>query len=297
MKGRAYIMNKILTDRLMYTDSVKPSSHPRTLWAKTQIIGGYGLHKNKYGISELDEVVFDTENMVPLVGVQYAMETLFGVKGPLTIPTLNSQGIGSQHSIIDADNPYPKGQYVCLFGVGTGGAKEENNLSALEVKYNETFIKDMVPFRFTNVDLSDTDALKYFGKKQYTVGDAAITAYFLKKFESDPVIYHLYKDGEEGEDGTVVSSDFFNSDTITTGVQSFTECVLAITKKDIREWFEVYGGNVEVPRVNSIALFTAIYNSDDKDYSNIQLFSKLNIPTEPLSLVKDMNILYRVYGA
>ena len=56
MKGRAYIMNKILTDRLMYTDSVKPSSHPRTLWAKTQIIGGYGLHKNKYGISELDEV-------------------------------------------------------------------------------------------------------------------------------------------------------------------------------------------------------------------------------------------------
>ena len=289
-------MNKILTDHLMYKDSVAPNSHPRTLWAKTQIIGGYGLHKNKYGISELDEIVFETENMVPLVGVQYAMEMLFGVKGPLTIPTLNDQGIGSSHSIVDPAVPYPKGQAVCLFGVGTGGAKEENNLSALEVRYNETYIKDMVPFRFTNLPLSTADAAKYFGKKQFTVGDAAITAYFLKKFESDPVIYHLYKDGEEGEDGTAVGADYFNSETITTGVQSFTECVLTITKKDVREWFEVYG-SVEVPRINSIGLFTAIYNSSDKDYSNIQLFSKLNIPTEPLSLVKDMNILYRVYGA
>ena len=289
-------MNKLLTDHLMYEDSVTPSKHPRTLWARTQIIGGYGLHKNKNGISELDEVVFETENMVPLVGVQYAMEVLFGVKGPLTIPTLNSQGIGSQTPVTDPQVPYPKGQYVCLFGVGTGGAKEENNLSTLEVRYNETYIKDMIPFRFTNLPLPASDATKYYGRKQYTVGDAAITAYFLKKFETDPVIYHLYKDGEEGEDGTAVSSDYFNSDTITTGVQSFTECVLSITKKDIREWFDTYG-NVEVPRVNSIALFTAIYNRNDDDYSNIQLFSKLNIPTEPLSLVKDMNILYRVYGA
>lgn len=284
---------KILRDSISIKDRIADCSHAPTLWKKTEIIGGYGIHKNEFGISQLDEVVFSTENMVPIGGVQYAMEMIFGTKGSLPIPSLNdTYQIGAQGSSVSPSGglPYPYGQKVCLFGIGTGGAAE-NNLTALEVKYNESEIVDMIPFRYTNESLSSADASKYYGKKN--VDDT--TAYFLKKFDTEPVIKHLYKNGEEGEDGSEVDSTVYTS-TSELGIESFTEVCLTITKKDVREWFEAHG-KIEESRVNSIALFTAVYDEEQKDYANIQLFSKLNIPTEPLSLTKDMNIIYRVYGA
>ena len=292
-------MNKILSDRLHYKDDILNSKpHPKTLWARTKIIGGYGLHKNNSGVSSLGEIVFETENMVPLIGVQYAMETIFGVKGSLNIPTLNETmqigalGVTPLKSVLEsAGMPYLYGQKVCLFGVGVGGAAE-NNITALEVKYNETNVSDMVPFRFTNSELDTVDSNKYYGKK---ITDDGYIAYYLKRFDTDPVIRHLYKNGEEGEDGSDVDNTYFESYS-ETGVQTFTELVLTISKKDVREWFQ-YNGNIEESRVNSIGLFTAVYDEVEKDYAQIQLFSKLNIPTEPLSLTKDMNIIYRVYGA
>ena len=285
---------KIFKDSMNISDKIASNSKKTpTLWARTQIIGGYGLHKNEFGVSEFDEIVFDTENMVPLIGVQYAMEAIFGVKGSIGIPSLNdAYQIGAQGSDVvpSGGMPYAYGQKVCLFGIGTGGAAS-NNLTVLEVKYNETDIVDMVPFRFTNEALSSSDISKYYGKK---IVDG-VQGYYLKRFDNDPIIKHLYKNGDEGEDGSEVDSSYFT--TISDmGVESFTECCLTISKKDVREWF-AHNGNIEESRVNSIALFTAVYDEDLKDYADIQLFSKLNIPTEPLSLVKDMNIIYRVYGA
>lgn len=283
------------------------SSKKHTLWSKTQIIAGYGLHKNEQGISELDEVVFETENMVPIGGVQYAMEMIYGVKGPLTIPTLNSKGIGAQNSEIvpEGENPYPYGQRVCLFGVGCNGATE-NNLTVKNVKYNEFELNEMIPFRFTNDPLTESESEKYFGIKDIPVGesnlDGSIRAYYLKRFEVDVLtntdsrIYHRFEDGIEGEDGSEVGNSIFENTGNEMGIESYTEVTLTVDKKDVREWFD-YNGKIEMSRVNEIGLFTAIWDNKLKDYANIQLFSKLNIPTEPLSLTKDLVILYRTYGA
>lgn len=292
-------MNKrILTDHFHYQDEIlnHSTAHPRTLWARTQIIGGYGKRTNKLGVSSLDEVIFETENMVPLIGVQYAMEMIFGVKGTqLVIPTLNdTMGIGAQGKldlVPSGSMPYVYGQKVCLFGIGKGGAAE-NNLTALEVKYHETEISDMIPFRYTKEELPDADKTKYFGKKTDSEG---YDAYYLKAFDNEPIIRHLFKNGEENEDGSEVTNDFFNGNS-QYGIQSFTECCLTISRRDIREFFKAQG-DIEVARVNSIGLFTAVYDEESHDYAQIQLFSKLNIPTEPMSLSKDMNIIYRVYGA
>jgi hypothetical protein len=284
-------MNKMINDKLSFSDKLD-SAPSRGLWVKTEVIGGYDLHTNDKGISELGEVIFHTHNMVPIGGVQFVMEMLYGVTGPIVVPTLNDEGIGVQDPTVEPSGgmPYPYGQKVCLFGVGTGGANE-NNLTALEVKYNEYKVSNMVPFRYTALPLSESDKLKYFGIRQ----DEDATAYFLKTFDAAPSIKHLYKDGEDGEDGSEVTSDVYQS-TSEVGIESFTETLLTISKKDVREWFAYHGG-IEVPRVNSIGLFTAVYDEGRKDYANIKLFSKLNIPTETLSLAKDMNIIYRVYGA
>lgn len=287
---------KILTDKMFMEDSVIVPNH-RTFWVRTQIIGGYGLHKNKFGVSELDEVVFETENMVPLIGVQYAMEQLFGVKGPIPAPTLNNvSGIGTQSSVLTSSNgmPYPYGHRVCLFGIGMGGAKS-NNIEANEVNYNETDVSTPIPFRYTNDIITGTDATKYYGRKDID----GITAYFLKEFDADPTIHHVYKNGINGEDGDEIDSTYFTNDK-GYGVESFAEASLTISKQDVREWFE-RPNNIDIPRFNSIGLYSAVKDtatsSANPDYAQIQLFSKLNIPTETLTLTKDMKILYRTYGA
>ena len=85
-----------------------------------------------------------------------------------------------------------------------------------------------------------------------------------------------------------------------TAVESFTECVLRITKKDVKEWF-ISIGQEDRTRITTIALFNGrfVKNTSDPgdygDYQDVRMFSKLNIPTEYLSLTKDLNIIYRVY--
>lgn len=293
-------MHKKLNDKLYLSKNTIDThvGHAPTLWAKTRIMGGYGLHKNSQGISELDEVVFDQENMVPLGGVQYAMEMIYGVSGPIQVPRLDAPpyNIGAVGSTVAPSGgmPHPYGQKVCLFGVGYGGT-EENNLTVIEVKYNDYEVAAMVPFRYTADPLSEADKLKYYGKK--TEADSSIISYYLKRFDEDPKIYHLRKNGVDGEDGSEITSveEAYNTP-LGEGIETFTESLLTITKKDVREYFESIG-KIEETRVNSIALFSAVYDNDLKDYANITMFSKLNIPSEPLSLTKDMNIIYRVYGA
>lgn len=271
--------------------------HKPGLWARTQILGGYDRYTDRSGISQLGEVVFSRENMVPLGGVQYVMERLFEVAGPITVGYLNSSsamGYGSQViTPAPAGQVYPGGHKVCLFGVGIGGAAS-NSTSAYDVRYNETNLANPVPFKFTD-NLTGTDLGKYYGKKQMTAGGMTKDAYYLKTFDSSPTIKHLWKDGVDYEDGTEVDSTVFSS-TRTDGIQTFTEILMTITKDDIKEWFEA-NGNIEEMRINELALFSGFYNSVDMDYERIMMFSKLNIPTESLSVSKDLNIIYRVFGS
>ena len=256
------------------------------------MIGRGGFHTDDKGMTQLGEVLFTKENMVVLGGVQFALEKLLGVKGSVETGYLNEQlGIGSQTEppIQNTTSyPYAEGTTVCLFGVGTGGAGE--NMSTIaDIKYNERQITDMIPIRFTNKPMSTTDADKYFGQK--TVDGN--TAYYLKKFDKEAQIKHLWKDGEEGEDGSVVDSSVFGS-TSNIPIQSFAEMQLTLGKKDCKEWF-TYMGEVERTRINSVALFSATYDPTTNDYMQIKMFSKLNIPTEMMSMSKELNILYRIY--
>ena len=87
-------------------------------------------------------------------------------------------------------------------------------------------------------------------------------------------------------------------------INSFIECHLIITKKDLKEFFNYKLDQPESCRFNTIALYDGRYSEVGKpdgdqfgDYTNVRLFSKLNIPTEPLSLTKDLEIIYRIYGS
>ena len=236
------------------------------------------------------EKLFETENQIVLGGALFILEKCFNVEAPIKVDYLNNiMGINTGEPI---EEIYPKETGVCLFGVGVGGCGDASR-SVVDVKYYEREIFDMIPFRITDEEFTGADVNKYWFKRYEENGNVS---YFLKSFEAKPEIKVLWKDGEEGEDGSEVASGVHNTQR-TEPIETFVEMILKINKKDCREYFEI-NGDIDAARVNSIGLFTGIMSTNEygePDYKQVKLFSKLNIPNEMLVLSKDITIVYRIY--
>lgn len=248
---------------------------------KTKIIGLDTITGDK---------LFETENQIVLGGALFILEKCFNVEAPIKVDYLNNiMGINTGEPI---EEIYPKETGVCLFGVGVGGCGDASR-SVVDVKYYDREIFDMIPFRITDEEFTGADINKYWFKRYEENGKIS---YFLKSFESKPEIKVLWKDGEEGEDGSEVESGVHNTQR-TEPIETFVEMILKINKKDCREYFEI-NGDIDAARVNSIGLFTGIMSTNEygePEYKQVKLFSKLNIPNEMLVLSKDITIVYRIY--
>ena len=315
--------SKILKDTVSFKDDIKNSG----IWARTEILAGYGYKKNPNGKSTLDEVLFSTSNIVPLGGVSFVFSDLFGVDDDITVPTLYSQkGIGIPDSATPTETYYSPdgeedstgnrvrhvkyryGHIVQLFGVGITGTSE-NDISIYKPDYRENTIEidktisdlgevtgQMIPFRFTGEDLTTAEAMKYFGKKSF---DGGITAYYLKKFESDPDIKHIWNTGADIDDEvSLTDADAWTNTTTssTNSVESFVEMYIQINKKDLKEYFDAIDEE-DKTRFNTLALYTGRYNRDADDFEDVRMFSKLCINPEFMTLTKDLDFIYRIYGA
>lgn len=323
------------------SDHINPNGHFEDevgLWAKTEIIAGYGYHHSKdpFKLSYLDEEIFEPQhNMVPISGVQSIFQMLFGVKGPINIETMYAKhGIGlpdeaSTPSFLVPVNQdieggatlrnamYETGHLCQLIGVGITGTAE-NNVTVHKVGYRETDIEMtvktadgnvdaiMLPFRYTESELDPNERQMYFGKKLDP--DTGKTGYYLKRFESFPEIKHIWRSSDE-QPGKKVNEVEATNNTIwdksrDDALKSIVEIHFKIAEADIKEWFQYKLDQPEAARINTIALFDGRYSELGKseqdqfgDYCNVRLFSKLNIPTENLSLAKDLEFIYRIYGS
>ena len=229
-----------LEDKLAKQPSFPPQKS--SMFARTQILGGYGIRRDNNGITSLGETAFDEHNMIPIGACQYVFEQLAGVSGPLNVPTLYTVSNGAigipDVSITDyAQSPYnekvtydipalqgddqyksiihPNGETLCLFGVGITGSAT-NTLTKPDVKYQEYSIQNslavendqqlqgvMIPFRYTSAQLSTTDRVKYFGKTDtWTSETVDNIGYYLKRFEGDPEIKNFWKAAEDDIEST-----------------------------------------------------------------------------------------------
>lgn len=315
------------------TADIKSPDHSSGMWARTEVEYGYGYHHRRLGKSFLDETIDIGHNTVPISGVQTALQILFNTRGPISIPTLyDDMGIGIPNeshpptfltpstpviggSATSQQGLYAVGHFVQLFGVGVTGTAE-NNITVHKVGYRETSIEGdimtpdgvingaMYPFRYTDSELDPQERQKYFGKKIDT--DTGKIGFYLKRFEGEPEIKHIWKTEETMDSDVEVAVttdtvfDFTRDDIINT----FIEIHLQITRKDLKEFFNFKLDQPESCRINTIALYDGMYSETGKpdgeqfgDFCNVRLFSKLNIPTEPLSLSKDLEIIYRIYGS
>lgn len=311
----------IANDKLNYKTKCKLSA-PGAMWAKTEVIGGYDL-KEENGITSLGEVAFRKSNIVPIGGVSYTMQKLFGIpENQITIPTLYSEsGIGKVNSGAPTETYtlpegekaviYRYGHIVQLFGIGITGTAEnditvyhpdyrEKNIELTKVNHDGlTVTGELIPFRYTTETLDSDERLRYFGKKEDENG---VTGYYLKRFDMDPVIKHVWKTGEDMEDQELVADiDVWENMSGMNSVETYTEIRLTISPKDVKEWF-INLEQEDRTRINTIALFDGQFvpgvdGADYGDYRDVRLFSKLCIHPEYLDQGKDLHILYRVYGS
>jgi hypothetical protein len=308
------------------------------LWAKTEIVAGYGYHHSddRFALSYLDEPIFDpVENTVPVSGVQSIFQMAFGIQGPITLDTMYAKhGIGiPDESTVPSflvptnqdieggattmSSMYQNGHLVQLVGLGITGTAE-NNITVHKVGYRETDIEMtvktsdgvvdaiMLPFRYTESDLDPNERQMYFGKK--LDAETGKTAYYLKRFETFPEIKHIWRSTDE-QPGKKVSEVVATNETIwdmsrDDALKSLVEIHFTVSEYDLKEWFEYKLDQPESARFNTIALFDGRYSELGKketdhfgDYCNVRLFSKLNIPTEHVSLEKDLEFIYRIYGS
>jgi len=248
---------------------------------------------------EFGDVLLDYEsNMVVLGGAITTLEKLFNVRSTLTVETINNlchiPPEGDQDTEV-----LPHENIVCLWGVGIGGCGDAFG-SVRDVKYYErevgqkgTALTEMIPFRVVTAPFNDENANVYFMAKELTQGHYA---YYGKAFDEPPFIRSLWKDGPEGEDGTEVTDDVWNT-TRTESIETFAEIHMTIDRNDIREWFEL-NGEIEQARINTIGLFSAtpIYSDGTIiGYKDVKLFSKFNMPNESMAAAKVLKIKYRIY--
>ena len=278
-------LSMTLKDKINALDAIVPEGVKRikhtSPYCRTKI----------WGVDEFGQTLFEEENQVVLGGSLFTLQKVWGVESSLNIETLNSiMGIATAGQAV----PDLKNTFVCLFGVGYGGAGDTAK-SVKDVKYYEREIFDMVPLRVPEGELTEQEKLQYFFKTTLQTGR---DAYYLKRFEETPQISVLWKDGVEGEDGTAVEEGVHTTQR-TEPIEAFVEMHLKITKKDVREFFDM-NGDIDEARFNSIGLFTGVLcdlGNGEYDFKEVRLFSKLNIPNEYLTLRKDMDIYYRVYAS
>lgn len=320
--------NLIINEKISTKETLDFPDVRGGLWAKTEVIGGYGdVDLNPTGKSSLSEEIFSTHNIVPIGGASYALQHIFGVEETqLDIPTLKSMhNIGPDDSqpVIDeiyitpdgtTTAVYRYGHFVQLFGIGITGTAE-NDISIYQCDYRENSINMdkvnadglevngvMLPFRYTAHSLDSLENKKYFGK--VTNETNGYTSYYLKRFETNTIIKHIWKTGEDIENDVLVpSSDVWEDVSGVNAVETFAEMILKISKEDVKEYFRDYLEQPSRCRFNTIGLFSGRFVSPASndavygDYEDVRLFSKLCINPEYLDLNKDLNIIYRVYAS
>lgn len=311
-------------------------THKAGIWADTEVIMGYGYHHSddRMVLSYLDEEIWRGRNTVPISGVQTLLEMAFGVRGPIVINSLyNRHGMGlpdesSVPSYLVPDNEdiegpatlreaiYQPGHIAQLVGLGITGTAE-NNITVHKVGYRETDIEMviktadgnmdaiMLPWRFTESELDPNERQMYFGKK--VDPDTGKTGYYLKRFEAFPEIKHIWRSSDVA--GTKAIETEATNDTIwdqsrDDALKSLIEIHFIVCEDDLKEFFNYKLDQPEAARFNTIAIFTGRYSEVGKptseqfgDYTNVTLFSKLNIQTEPMALSKDLEFIYRIYGS
>lgn len=286
----------IINDKLSSRDEVFTAKQSFARGVKPKVFRTELIGKNEFG-----EILFThEENETVLGGALTVLEKLAGVQASLKVASINSI-MGINDLVPLSDSSATVDDIIIGWGAGIGGCGDAFG-DRRDVKFQEREIgqngysDQMIPFRVVSepFDATDDNSARYFLRNKRT--SDGFYEYFGKIFETAPKINVLYQDGVDGEDGTEVEADVYNT-TRLDPIEVMLEMVLKVNSKDFREYFELLDITSK-SRFNTIGLFTGrkVEISEGYfDYTNVKLFSKVNLDNESLANSKSMTILYRIF--
>ena len=155
-----------------------------------------------------------------------------------------------------SDNHFIQG-----FMIGNGGSAEDA-ITAKNTNYSFMKLRNAIPFRETTdlTALSPTEANKYLGiYRPDSSNNNNVKAYYIKKFDDTPHIYHSWwKDGERWDYVDPVTQNDLgpnsqNGQGKTNRIETYAECHLSLDENDCVAYFN-HDGNTGTAQINELGL-------------------------------------------
>jgi hypothetical protein len=291
------------------------------------------LPKDKKGLRRLSFIVegLDVKDAWSLVGTD--TDTIFRVDGREVYRTPNTTVLGGRISLIENSFginpninqhltlnqimgiPHSQTTNVILnkiarkanyFMAGDGASSIAVPGKVYKPKNYETKLYHALPFRFvpTSSDLIGSEREKYRLRKIINVNENEYVGYFAKIYEPGE-LYLQYNDAEylPNEVHTVpVNENDSTHDLLGGSVLCYIQFVLAIEPYELKEWFQVNNGSLELASMSEAGL---IYGADLEnsldggrlELAAAELFSK--VTSKPFYLDSEgsaRDIVYKIYS-
>ena len=271
-KGGIINMNN---DAILFEDSINVEDEHSGLVGEISI-----YRKNKTtGETVLHE---KSKNVISISGYQWILMKMFGLyldsyhgegtdaedmgrDSTIIIPDLNND---DQMSIGTAPDNYEQmvanisdRHFIQGFMIGNGGAAEDA-ITAKNTNYSFTKLRHALPFRETTdiTGLSANEANKYLGiYRPIASSSGNVKAYYIKKFDERPHIYHSWwRDGERWDYVDPVTQGDLgpgaaNGQGKTNRIETYAECHLSLDENDCVAYFN-HEGNSDSAVVNELGL-------------------------------------------
>lgn len=224
----------------------------------------------------------ESDNIIPISGYSFALLKMFNLyldskhnngdpsealdrDTTLAIPDLNNEdkmhiGVNpDDYTAMEEDNA--SNHFIQGFMVGNGGAGEDGNTTK-NTNYSFTMLRSPIPFQETQGgDLDPSIANKYLGKLRIpssSESSVAGSAYYIKKFESRPKLYHSwYKDGQSWNALNPITVNDLGPNAVSTNqnrIETYVQCNLAIDSSDCMAYFNSANNSNVTPRINELGL-------------------------------------------
>ena len=245
------------------------------------------IHTEVIAYNELGEELWRDHNELLLPGGLFTLSKISGVTPPIETQSVN---VDLNVATTETETGYTgprREDVICGFVIGIGGCTDVFDTVA-EVKYKERTVTSIIPFRKVQKsdDLSQEEQEKYHLKQE----DGEYYNYFLKGFETDPVIKVEYD--EPGSPAVPANADEAVDDKV---INSYLQYTLKINADDVREFFKISGGGLRKARVNTLAMVHG-YPDGTGEYRGCRCFYKINFNNEPFdNETKELTVVYKIY--
>lgn len=224
----------------------------------------------------------ENDNIIPISGYQFILMKMFGLylDSPhnkqgnvyenigkdtnLTIPDMNNTdqlAIGidpAKYSSMEDD--ISSDYFVKGFMIGNGGSGEDN-ITTKNSDYSFIKLRNPIPFQQTNgsTPLDSSIAGQYLGGLRGSSANKFPTAYYIKKFDETPHIYHTWwRDGQKWDYVDPVTKNDLGPNAKsgvgkTNRIATYAECKLSISESDCIAYYNKTG-NTETAVVNELGL-------------------------------------------